>query len=182
MRIEKCWFCSSSIHPGRGIEFVRNDCKVFKFCRSKCHKLFKMKRNPRKLKWTKAFRKTRGKDLATDTSFEFEKRRNVPIRYNRDLWVKTIKAMGIINRIKTVRKVRFIQQRWRDARERNVSLGHKELRKYGDLLEAKTPRLTRDRATTIQAARKARKRAKALQLAQDEAAAAADEAQPMDTE
>lgn len=39
------------------------------------------KRNPRKTAWTKAYRKARGKEMTVDTTFDFEKRRNRPVKY-----------------------------------------------------------------------------------------------------
>ena len=65
------------------------DFQMFRFCRSKCHKAFQKKRNPRKTKWTKAFRKAAGKELTVDSAFEFEKRRNAPVKYNKELWENT---------------------------------------------------------------------------------------------
>ncbi len=100
MRLEKCFFCSCTVYPGKGTMFVRNDSKVFRFCRSKCHKNFKMKRNPRKVRWTKAFRKAAGKEMTVDSTLEFEKRRNIPVRYDRTLMANTVKAMKRVAEIK----------------------------------------------------------------------------------
>jgi len=111
MRIERCYFCGHSIYPGHGINFVRNDSKLFRFCGSKCHKNFKMKRNPRKLKWTKAFRITKGKDLVVDKSFEFEKKRNRPDKYDREVMATTITAIKKIEQIKHRRQSDFIKKR-----------------------------------------------------------------------
>lgn len=85
--------------------------KVFKFCQSKCHKNFKHKCNPRRKRWTKAFRKANGKELAVDSTFEFEKRRNVPVKYSRQLWTKTVEAMKQVNEIRQQREAHFIHKR-----------------------------------------------------------------------
>jgi len=53
-----CSFCGEDIEPGTGNMFVRRDGKVFYFCSRKCEKnMLELGRNPRKLKWTKYYRK-----------------------------------------------------------------------------------------------------------------------------
>ncbi|CAE6443680.1 unnamed protein product [Rhizoctonia solani] len=118
MRVEKCYFCSTNVYPGHGSAFVRNDAKVFRFCSSKCHKNFKMKRNPRKVKWTKAFRKAAGKEMTIDSTFEFEKRRNIPVRYNRELVHTTLKAMQRVTEVRARRERAFWKARMAVAREK----------------------------------------------------------------
>uniref|UniRef100_A0A7S2LSB9 TRASH domain-containing protein n=1 Tax=Zooxanthella nutricula TaxID=1333877 RepID=A0A7S2LSB9_9DINO len=135
MRIEKCWFCSSSIYPGHGVMFVRNDCKTFRFCRSKCHKHFKMKHNPRRMKWTKAYRRAHGKEMMLDSTFNFEKKRQTPVRYNRDLMVKTVQAMQVVDRIKAVRKERFQKQRLAAQLRKRQTSAQKEAAKGINMLE-----------------------------------------------
>jgi large subunit ribosomal protein L24e len=92
-----------------------------------------MKRNPRKVKWTKAFRKSAGKEMTVvsssgcwamrmrvftsgrlayqDATLEFEKRRNIPVRYDRDLVSTTLKAMQRIHEIRQKRQNQFIKNR-----------------------------------------------------------------------
>ena len=115
MRIETCYFCSGPIYPGHGIVFVRNDAKVFRFCRSKCHRNFKAKKNPRKIRWTKAYRKTHEKELVTDPVYDFEKIRNTPIKYNREVWTDTVQAMDKLAKIRKDREDRFFERRMRRA-------------------------------------------------------------------
>jgi len=119
MRIEKCYFCSTSVYPGHGSAFVRNDAKVFRFCTSKCHKNFKMKRNPRKVRWTKAFRKAAGKEMTIDSTIDFEKRRNIPVRYDRELVHTTLKAMKRVSEIKKRRELAFWKNRMTLSREKH---------------------------------------------------------------
>ena len=134
MRIEKCYFCSSPCYPGHGTIFVRNDSKQFRFCRSKCSRNFHKKRNPRKVAWTKAFRKTRGKEMAVDTTFEFEKRRNRPVKYDRELMGKTLEAMQKVDEIKRARESRHFSSRMKDAAVVKKAQARAEIEKSIELL------------------------------------------------
>ncbi|PVH86845.1 60S ribosomal protein L24 [Cadophora sp. DSE1049] len=125
MRIETCYFCSQPCYPSKGITFVRNDARLFRFCRSKCHKNFKMKRNPRKLKWTKAFRKSAGKEMVVDSTLTFAARRNVPVRYNRDLVAKTLNAMERVSEIRQRRERVFYKKRMAGNKEREKEANRK---------------------------------------------------------
>lgn len=116
MRIEKCYFCSGPVYPGHGMLFVRNDCKQFRFCRPKCHKHFKAKHNPRKLAWTKAYRKINNKELSKDSIFEFERKVDQPEIYNRNVYINTIQAMKKIADIRKKREGRFWENRMRLAK------------------------------------------------------------------
>ena len=134
MRIETCYFCSGPIYPGHGIVFVRNDGKMFRFCRSKCHRNFKAKKNPRKIRWTKAYRKTHGKELVTDPVYEFEKIRNTPIKYNREIWTDTVQAMDKLAKIRKEREDRFFMRRMRRAQKIKKEIIKKDLIRHEQLI------------------------------------------------
>jgi large subunit ribosomal protein L24e len=90
-----------------------------------------MKRNPRKVRWTKAFRRAAGKEMVIvrlyifylflphiyltkpqDSTIEFEKRRNVPVRYDRDLVQSTLQAMKRVAEVKKRREHAFWKNRY----------------------------------------------------------------------
>ena len=134
MRIETCYFCSGPIYPGHGIAFVRNDGKMFRFCRSKCHRAFKAKKNPRKIRWTKAYRKTHGKELVTDPVYDFEQIKDSTIKYNRNVWVDTIQAMEKLDKIRTDRENKFFDMRMRKAKKTQKEIIKKDLIRHEMLI------------------------------------------------
>jgi len=134
MRVETCYFCSGPVYPGHGVQFVRNDSKCFRFCRSKCIRNFKKKRNPRKVAWTKSYRKQRGKEMTIDATFEFEKRRNRPVKYDRDLYGQTVQAMQKVKEIQSHREQRFFETRQKDATQEKKSQARAEIEKSIELL------------------------------------------------
>merc|ERR1711862_40080 len=72
------------------------------------------------MRWTKAYRKTHGKELMYDSTLDFEKRREEPVRYNRELYIKTVQAIGKIEKIKQAREKRFKNARIKEAKRRKV--------------------------------------------------------------
>ena len=73
-----------------------------------------MKRQPRKLKWTKTHRALRGKEMIVDQNIllsQFAKRRNVPVKYDRNLVAATMKAMERIEEIRARRERVFTRRR-----------------------------------------------------------------------
>jgi large subunit ribosomal protein L24e len=97
-----------------------------------------MKRNPRKVRWTKAFRKSHGKELTVDPSFEFEKKRNVPQIYDRELWAKTIHAIKRVEEIKGKRQSQHIKNRLKVAKKLAKEVDLKEVQQNINLI--KTPK------------------------------------------
>ncbi len=62
MEMRICSFCGYEIEPGTGKMYVRRDGRILYFCSGKCEKnMLKLKRNPRKLKWTKYYVKGKGR-------------------------------------------------------------------------------------------------------------------------
>jgi len=94
-----------------------------------------MKRNPRKVRWTKAFRKAHKKDLTVDATLEFEQRRNRPIKYNREKMHKTLLAMQRIAEIREKRERQHHINRLKGDKKRQLQVDLKDLKENLHLVE-----------------------------------------------
>jgi len=104
MKIRTCYFCGSSIYPGHGLMFIRNDATEYPLCSSKCRTHFQKRHSPSKSKWTKASRIMRGKELVDRKLESLRARKDVPIKYDRNLMIQTVQAIPRINNIELRRK------------------------------------------------------------------------------
>jgi large subunit ribosomal protein L24e len=57
-----CSFCGKPLEPGTGKMFVRRDGSIYYFCSAKCQSNYKLGRVPRRVRWTAAGRRARGKE------------------------------------------------------------------------------------------------------------------------
>ena len=101
-----------------------------------------MKRNPRKVRWTKAYRKLAGKELAEDATFELERRRNRPEKYDREAVAKTLKAIGKIDEVRSKRQARFYEKRMNKALLAEKKAEKVQLEKEIHLIKAPGAQLT----------------------------------------
>lgn len=132
-------------------------------------------------RWTKAFRKAHGKELTVDSTFQFERLRHTPIKYNRELMGKTIQAMQRIAEIKAKREKRFWAERMKDKIKNQKAEALRDLAQNIEL--AKPVGIDVVRKTQLVAARVAKTKTQAQRsAAKAKSAAAADEEDAMDDE
>ncbi|CAD6341388.1 unnamed protein product [Miscanthus lutarioriparius] len=86
-----------------------------------------MKRNPRKVKWTKAYRQLHVKDMTQDATFEFERKRNRPERYDRNLTEQTLKAIPLIIKTRHDRLEKHISNRHKPGKRKEIQKDSKEV-------------------------------------------------------
>jgi large subunit ribosomal protein L24e len=102
-----------------------------------------MKSNPRKLKWTKAFRKAAGKEMVVDSTLAFNARRHVPVRYNRELVADTLRTMKRVEEIRQKRERAFYKNRMRGNLEKQKEEDRKLVTANPELLRLRDVELRR---------------------------------------
>lgn len=76
--------------------------------------------------------------MTIDSTFEFEKRRNVPVRYNRELMQTTIKAMKRVAEIKARRERAFWKNRMSGNKARAITQQTTDIARHIELVQPRT--------------------------------------------
>lgn len=74
--------------------------------------------------------------MTVDPTFEFEKRRNVPIKYNRTLWNGTVDAIKRVSVIKEKRTGLYVMKRLRKGRQVEIEMDVKDVQKNISLIRS----------------------------------------------
>jgi len=90
-----------------------------------------------------------GKQMIVDSTLQFASRRNVPVRYDRELVAQTLRAMERISEIRARRERAFYKKRMAGKRAREVMENRKLVSKNEHLLPRlrETERRTEDSVT-----------------------------------
>jgi len=83
--------------------------------------------------------------LALDPSFEFEKRRNEPVKYSREMWQKTIKAMRKVTEIKKRREKHYMMKRLWKGHEFEKQRDIKEVKRDINLIKSPAAGMLREK-------------------------------------
>lgn len=77
--------------------------------------------------------------MTVDSTLEFEKRRNVPVRYDREMMQQTVKTMKRVQEVKKKREHVFYRKRMEKAKQAKKEATIKEVQK--DIQLIKVPSL-----------------------------------------
>ena len=69
-----------------------------------------------------------------DTTFDFEKRRNRPVKYDRELMGTTLRAMQRVGEIRARREQMYFEKRMTDAKKTKAKEARVELKKSIELV------------------------------------------------
>ena len=75
--------------------------------------------------------------MKNDSIFDFEKKRNEPVQYNRDMYVKTIQAMKKVADIRDRREERFWNNRMKLTTVNKVNHINREVETHNELISNK---------------------------------------------
>merc|ERR1712018_61685 len=77
MRTQLCQFSAMKIYPGHGKDFIRYDGKRIVLINGKSERLFRKKKNPRKVTWTVLYRRKHKKGTMTELDARKRAKRTV---------------------------------------------------------------------------------------------------------